>query len=274
MYNTKIIVSGDHIEIYKMYNYHVREGKRSEAEIKLYKHEKEIDAEYWGTSENKKNNISQYEKESNRLKSRNRARNKILRLVRANDDMCTFITLTFKEVPEITKAKTYLNKFFTNIRKNVKHFKYLWVLELGDKNKRLHFHVVCNYPIKFKLNSSREKKSDEHKRFEREFAAKYWPYGIVDIRNFTKTDNNNIALYVSAYLVKSLQNIELNGMRIYGYSYKTLDKPIETTYLSLTEKLEDIVDNLSDYRVKFSNNYDIGYEGCHGHVLYLDMIKK
>ena len=67
----------------------------SEAEIKLNKHEKQIDAEYWGTSENKEKNISEYEKESNRLKSRNRAKNKILRLVRANDDMCTFITLTF-----------------------------------------------------------------------------------------------------------------------------------------------------------------------------------
>ena len=65
MYNTKIVVSGNHVEIYKMYNYHVREGKRSEAEIKLNKHEKEIDAEYWGTSEDKKSDISQYEKESN-----------------------------------------------------------------------------------------------------------------------------------------------------------------------------------------------------------------
>ena len=62
MYNTKLIISGNHVEIYKMYNYHVREGKRSKAEIKLYKHEKEIDAEYWGTSENKEKNISQYEK--------------------------------------------------------------------------------------------------------------------------------------------------------------------------------------------------------------------
>ena len=77
MYNTKLIISGNHVEIYKMYNYHVREGKRSKAEIKLNKLEKEIDAEYWGRSENKESSITQQEKECNRLKSRNRAKNQI-----------------------------------------------------------------------------------------------------------------------------------------------------------------------------------------------------
>ena len=267
MYNTKVIISGNHIEIYKMYQYHVREGKKSKAEIKLDKLEKEL--EDIPIQEDTKIN-----KEQNRLKSRNRAKNKILRLVRSNSDMTTFITLTFQEEPHINECKTYLNIFFTKLRKDIKNFKYLWVLEKGDKNGRVHYHVLCNYSINISLQSSKEEKSEEHKKLERDFATKYWQHGIVDIRKSRKAENSNLALYVSAYLVKSLQNVELDGMRVYGYSYRTLNKPKEISYLSTKEKIEDLLFKFSDYKVKFQNSYQIGYKNNIGHVLYLDLIKK
>ena len=271
MYNTKIIQSGGHIEIYKMYNYHVRDGKRSTAEVKLMELEKNIEKD---SQIFIKENTIKTDKELNKLKSRNRAKNKILRLVRSNSDMTTFITLTFQEEPKINQAKTYLNTFFTKLRKDNKNLKYLWVLEKGDRRGRIHYHVLCNLNIKISLQKSTEKKSEAHKKLEQEFANKYWQHGIVDIRKAHKAENSNLALYVSTYLVKSLQNVDLDGMRIYGYSRKTLKKPTEVTYLNTKENIEDILSNFGDYRIKYQNSYSIGYKENTGHVLYLDLIKK
>ena len=80
--------------------------------------------------------------------------------------MRLFITLTFKEESDYVTSKALLNILFTKLRRDYKGLKYLWVLEYGDKNKRLHFHVVCNIPIGIKLANSNERKSEEHKKYE------------------------------------------------------------------------------------------------------------
>jgi len=52
-------------------------------------------------------------------------------------------------------------------------------------------------------------------------------------------ENTNIALYVATYITKDLINKQFEGYRIYGYSIKTLDKPIEEKMYTLesTDKL-------------------------------------
>ena len=271
MYNVKIIFSGDYIEIYKVNNYVIRESEKSEGS-------KIIDRMLKKDSDNSKKikDCTGIVDPIGREKTLNKAKNNIIRLIRSNDDMQTFITLTFKEELDYKQSKAKLNIFFTKLRKVYKGLKYLWVLEYGDKNKRLHYHVLCNIHIGIKLSSSKERKSQDHKKLEQEFNKKYWRSGFVDIRHLKAEENNNVALYVSMYIVKSLRNLELEGYRVYGYSHKTLNKPAVFKYYS-KETIEDLIKNYCNYKIKYQNNYDIGFTDWKrdhkGNVTYIELIK-
>ena len=271
MYNLKIIKSGDVIEIYRIYNYNVLESKKDEGHKRIDKLLKKIDKD-----EGKQKGKQTKQAKQDRIKTLNKSKNNIIRLIRSNPDMQTFITLTFAKELDYKESKAKLNNFFTKLRKIYKNLKYLWVLEYGDKNNRLHYHVLCNIPIGTKLSSSKERKSQDHKMLEQEFNNKYWGYGFVDIRHLGKEDNTNVALYVSMYIVKSLKNLDLEGYRIYSYSKKTLTKPIETKEYT-RKNIDELLREYANYRIKFSNNYDIGYtnyKGDHkGSVAYIELIK-
>lgn len=267
MYNLKIIRSGKRIEIYKINNYLIPESKKDEGYKrveKLLEEEKDKD-EGPGVERDKK---------EVRKETLNKARNNIIRLIKSNDDMTTFITLTFAKEQDFKESKKSLNTLFTKLRRDYENLKYLWVLEFGDLNKRLHYHLLCNVMVEIKLNSSEEKKSQGHKQYENEFRKKYWKYGFVDIRSLNQEGNTNIALYVATYIVKSLQDIELEGYRIYGYSRKTLNKPIEVKIYT-KDSIEHILSQFEEYEITYANSYDIGYKdwkGDHlGRVNYYDM---
>lgn len=269
MYNLKIIKSGDVVEIYRIYNYNVLESKKDEGYKIVDKLLEKLD-----NSEDKQKGK---QTKQDRIKTLNQSKNNIIRLIRSNPDMQTFITLTFAEELDYKESKAKLNNLFTKLRKRYTKLKYLWVLEYGDKNNRLHYHVLCNIPIDIKLSSSKEEKTEDHKKLEQEFNKKYWGYGFVDIRHLKKEENTNIALYVSMYIVKSLKDLELEGYRVYSYSKKTLEKPIEIK--GYTKKnIDELLREYRDYKIKFSNNYDIGYtnfKGDHkGNVAYIELIKK
>lgn len=237
MYNLKIICCDNRVEIYKYNNYAVKEG---------FKHQ-----------DNKKE--SDFIK--NRKDTLNKSRNNIIRLIKCNPDMTTFITLTYKHEKDYKQSKKDINIFFTKLRKVYKNLKYLWVLEYGSRNKRLHYHVLCNIPIGIETN-----KSEEHKKYEREFASKYWGHGFIDIRSLSQEDNTNIALYVSVYITKSLELTNLEGYRVYGYSNKTLNKPLILTFTD-NRSLEETLKDFKDYKITYSNSYKIG----DGSVNYFDM---
>lgn len=264
LYNLKVIRSGKRIEIYKMNNYVINKSNKSNNPTgRKGKDEEDTEIE-------KKDRTHE-----SRLNVLNKARNNIIRLISSNPDMTTFITLTFKEESDFIESKKYLNNFFTKLRNNFNNLKYLWVLEYGDKNGRLHYHLLCNMPVYIKL--SKEYKNEEHKKYEQAFSKKYWKHGFVDIRKLDAEGVTNIGLYVSVYITKSMENKELEGYRIYGYSNKTLSKPTEE--LSYTQNtLEEILKEYSmDYEVRYSNKYEVGFEDyCHkkGTVNYLDLYKK
>ena len=268
MYNTKIIFSGDCIEIYKVNNYVIREDKKTEGS-KIVDRMLKTDTKRIKDDDGIVNPIG-------REKTLNKAKNNIIRLIRSNDDMQTFITLTFAKELDYKESKAKLNNFFTKLRKRYPGLKYLWVLEYGDKNNRLHYHVLCNIPIGIKLSSSKEKKSQDHKMLEREFNKKYWGYGFVDIRHLKAEENTNVALYVSMYIVKNMKDKNLEGYRVYGYSHKTLNKPAVFKYYS-KETVEDLIKNYCNYKIKYQNNYDIGYidwkREHKGNVTYIELIK-
>ena len=152
MYNLKIIKSGKRIEIYKINNYVIDQGEKHEgAKIieRIIKSDKQLEKKEKQSKKDRKATL-------------NNARNNIIRLIKANDDMNTFITLTFAKEQDYKESKKSLNILFTKLRKNYEDLKYIWVLEYGDLNNRLHYHLLCNIPIDTKLSSSRErKKMDE-----------------------------------------------------------------------------------------------------------------
>ena len=267
-YNLKIISSGeDRIEIYKSNNYSIIVNKDSNnKEGRLGKEE-----------------LEQEEKEENTQRARKttltNARNSIIRLIKSNADMNTFITLTFAEETDYKLSKKHLKDMFKRLNRKFKGFKYLWILEFGTINGRLHYHALCNLELpKIKFAASNEKKGKKHKLYENEFADKYWKCGFVDIRSLDQEGNSNIALYVSCYITKDLMDKTLEGYRIYGYSNKTLNKPMILN--DYTDKpLEEIVkDFTKDYEITYTNSYEIGYKtDCKerkGIMTYLDLKRK
>lgn len=264
MYNLKIIKSGKRIEVYKINNYVIDQGEKHEGA-------KIIEGIIKGDKQQEKK-----EKQTNkdRRATLNNARNNIIRLIKANDDMNTFITLTFAKEQDYKESKKSLNILFTKLRKTYEDLKYIWVLEYGDLNNRLHYHLLCNIPIDIRLSTSKERKSEDHKRLENEFSMKYWKYGFVDIRQLHQEGNTNIALYVATYITKSMENKELEGFRIYGYSNKTLNKPIEEKIYT-RDSIEEILSHFKGYTITFTNSYSIGYRDYKrehiGTVNYYDM---
>ncbi|WP_238860843.1 hypothetical protein [Clostridium sp. YIM B02569] len=273
MYNLRIIKCNSRLEIYKVHNYIIRKSKKHEGFKRIEKLQKEIEKSTSKEEVKKSNKQSK----KNRVATLTAARNNIIRLIKCNDDMTTFITLTFAKEQDYKESKKSLDNLFHKLRKRYKNLKYLWVLEYGDINHRLHFHVLTNMPMEIKLNNSNEVKSKEHKLLEQSFSASYWKYGWVDIRSLAQEDNTNVALYVSSYIVKSLKDVDLEGYRIYGYSQKTLEKPIEEK-IFCEASIEQILSRYGDYELKFTNSYPIGYtdwKGNHlGNVTYFDLNKK
>lgn len=269
MYNLKIIKCGNRVEIYK-YNHFSVKARGTEEEFYRFI-EPEVKEEQIKIEDIETKKATKLE---NRLNNLNRTRNKIIRLIKCNSDMNTFITLTFAKEKDYKESKKCLKGLFDRLRKDYQGLKYLWVLEYGDKNNRLHYHLLANIEIPIILSSSKERKSKEHKQLEKEFSKKYWKYGFVDIRSLNQEGNTNIALYVATYIVKSLGNRDLEGYRVFGYSKKTLNKPIIETYLD-KRPLEEILKEFEGYKVSYNNNYSIGYtkDGADrkGNVTYFDM---
>ena len=267
MYNLKIIKSGDRLEIFKINNYIIKKKADEELHEPLDESIKAIQKEL--RKEKREKNLNK----KDRKRSLKDAKNHIMRLVRANEDMKTFITLTFKEEKDYKESKKYLNIFFTKLRRVYKDLKYLWCLEYGDKTQRLHFHVLCNIPINIKLSKSNTKKSEKHKALENYFEKHYWPYGIIDIRELGQEENTNVALYISSYITKSMADKNLEGYRIYGYSYKTLNKPLVTTCYT-KEDIKEILEKFEGYKINYCNSYQIGYKDHKGMVNYYDLEKE
>ncbi|MGL5068469.1 MAG: rolling circle replication-associated protein [Sarcina sp.] len=267
-YNLKIISSGENrVEVYKASGYSI--FINNESNNKDGRLGKEI--------------LNIEEKEENQERSRKttlvNARNNIIRLIKSNEDMKTFITLTFNIDTNYKESKKYLQAMFLKLNRHYSEFKYLWVLEFGEKTDRIHYHMLCNLELpNIEFAASGKRKGKKHKEYENDFMEKYWKKGFVDIRALDKEGNSNIALYVSCYITKDLLDRQLEGYRIYGYSNKTLDKPqILNDYTN--ENLEDIIKYFQkDYEIIYSNSYEIGYKTDYkdrkGTMTYIDLKRK
>lgn len=255
-YNVKAIQSGDRMEIYK---YSV--------------------AQQFGTTNNEtgrkgKGRMTKVEK--NRKETLNRARNNIIRLVNCNPDLTTFISLTYKQnMQNLRLSKEHLNILFKQLQKDFENFKYLYVLEFQERGA-IHYHMLCNFPVCVETAKPKQLKPELQKLLEQQFHEMYWQHGWVDIRDLTQEGNTNVGLYVSVYLVEDLYKLDLDGAKCYGYS-RNLVKPEESRFMTDKDPVE-ILKDLSDYNLKYTNNYNIQYESegkiVSGNVNYFDMYKK
>jgi hypothetical protein len=258
-YNLKIISSGNRMELYKYSMYQMQAFKG---------HNKK----------GRKGNENRIQnKDKNRREVLNRARNNIIRLANCNQDMLTFISLTYKEnFLDLKESKIHINETCKLIRHDYKNFKYLYVLEFQSRGA-IHYHMLCNYPVHVKTAKTRNLKPQEQKLLEQEFYNKYWNHGFVDIRDLSQEGNTNAGLYVAVYLVEDLLKLDLQGSRCYAYS-RNLNKPqVDTMYIeSSTESI--LRDFIKSYDLKYASNYETKYckdGNCViGNVNYFDMYEK
>ena len=262
IYNLKIIECGSRMEIYKYQGY-VTTGKESTN----------------ATGRGGKAELSEEQKANNKKDSRvkvlNEARNKIVRLISCNPDMQTFITITYKDnFQDLKKSKEHIRIFFKKLRVDYPNIKYLYVLEFQERGA-IHYHILSN--IKIDIPMCRSKKSQKQKDLENYFKKHYWSNrGFVDIRRLDIEGISNVAKYVSAYLVKDLLSIDLQGNKIYGYS-KNLNKPKVTTIETKDNTMKYF--KLEGYNLQYSNSYERVYINKEGkevrsQVNYFDYLKE
>jgi len=167
-------------------------------------------------------------------------RNKITNLINSNSDLKTFITLTFREnIKDFTYAYKCLNRFVKLMNKKI-DFKYVVVVEFQSKNRDdvIHFHMLCNLPVNFKITKIQKRKSKEQMNYEQQMEKFEWSFGYVCVQPLSKNlkYNNEIVDNMGAYLVKYMTKISSNpstfNKKMYSCS-KNLIKPIEINILDL-----------------------------------------
>ncbi|MCU5009076.1 Rep protein [Bacillus paranthracis] len=227
-YNTKVVVSGGVIEVYKFQDTIFRgyESKRSGGGI----------AEYLDVDHETGEIIEKDSRVENRGRSNIRARNNIRRLALANfSNKSKFLTLTFKEnMTDITKANERFKEFVKRMRKHEqKDFKYLSVIEF-QKRGAIHYHMLCD------LKYVKAKRIEE-----------LWGHGFIKINRITHVDN--IGAYVVKYMTKEDADERLIGKKMYQCS-RGLEKPKEL----IGKKAEYVLAQLEKEgkKIAYSSEYE------------------
>ena len=268
LYNLKIVKSGQQrLEVFK-YSLLIREGIESKNKTGRKGKEEISEAQ------------KQINKENRRKQTLYQARNNIIRLIASNTDLQTFVTLTYKEnIQDIKLTKKHLNLFFKKLQRDYKHLKYFYVFELQNRGA-IHYHLLLNLnALDNKFNivtaNSNQKKLEQQKDLENNFAKRYWKHGFIDIRNLHQEGNSNIAKYVSCYLVESLLNLDLEGNKCYGYSRNIIKPTIEK--IETKDSIESLL-SLDNYKLTYVNQYKMIYRNklnqeVKGQVNYFDYEK-
>jgi hypothetical protein len=193
-YNKKVIVSGNHVEVYRFENpiwrgfeSHQNKDKGSKRVL---------------TTEEQR----QYE-EKKIKSSLNRAKTEVKRLVNSNPQLNKFLTLTFaKNLTDIETTNKLFNQFTKRTSYKYKSFQYLVVPEF-QKRGAVHYHMLCSLPF-----------------IEMKRLTKLWGHGYVWIERIE--DSKNIRSYLTKYLTKDLFAENMSGKKKFFRS-KTLRQPKE-----------------------------------------------
>lgn len=213
LYNTKLIQSGDIIEMYhyeepRAIGYKV-ERKGAHTGDKTY-----IDSTTGEIMTEEQIKIN------NRKKNSTRQKMNLIRLANTNfrGKNVRFLTLTFREnLQDIKKANKVFNQFVKNLNYQLKKagkpaVKYLVVIEF-QKRGAIHYHALT------KMEFTRvEIIRDCWRKASKDYG------GNVDIRRVDRVDN--IGAYISKYMSKANEDLRLAGEKQY-WSSRGLRKPVE-----------------------------------------------
>lgn len=138
-------------------------------------------------------------------RSKSKIRKKIISFARVQKKL-SFLTLTFVNKVDDTKAIKVLHSFLDNVVKRSKDFQYLWVAEKQTKNKvfkdNIHFHLITN---KFW-------KIDRWWKYWLEIQLKfgitprdknYKPSSAFDVKNINSNNIRGIVKYLTKYVTKN-----------------------------------------------------------------------
>lgn len=164
MYNTKLIVSGNSVELYK-YSKVIKENIKNNNEGRR---------RAGGTNRNRTGTL-------------HKAKGKLLRIVNSNQ-WSMMLTLTYREDVSIEQSKKDICKFVKQLRQVYQQFKYLYVIEL-TKRGRPHFHMLVDIIADY---------TDLHS-YER-YLAEIWSHGFVDVQLIT--NSKGAGHYISKYFTK------------------------------------------------------------------------
>jgi hypothetical protein len=224
-YNSKVVVSGDFIEIYE-YDRSVLEGYS----IKEYHNcGRCFDA-------------NKEDKALNRSKTLTRARRELKRVINSNiymyDVESKFVTLTFAEHVTTFEVANYEFKKFRQRLEYELHFKLKYaVVPEFTKIGRIHFHLVM-FNVPFIRNSK---------------LRNIWSNGFVKINKIENVDN--VGAYVCKYMTKDNVDERLKGKKCY-FTSRGLYKPIE---IKEKDRVDNLLCSLPAYALTYANTFENDY---------------
>jgi len=198
-YNSKVVVSGEHVEVYTYKKSVWREFEKNTQESvkdEPHKEPKQLSLEEQTKLQQQKQAYSV-----------NRTRTEIRRLINSNPQLTKFMTLTFaKNITDLKEANYIFNQFIKRMTYKYPHFEYLAIPEF-QKRGAVHYHLLCKMPF-VHFNEIRE----------------IWGQGNIDIKKLNNVDN--IGAYVCKYLSKDMFDERTFGKKKFFRS-QTLKEPIE-----------------------------------------------
>lgn len=211
LYTTKLIRSGDVIEVYQ---YEEARAIGYKAKKTVIQKEKHVDPETGEILTEEQVKIK------NRQKNSIKQKMNLIRLANANftGKDVRFLTLTFREnLQDIEKANKIFNLFIKNLNYRLKKagkpaIKYLVVIEF-QKRGAIHYHALT------KMSYTRVEIIREcWRKASKEYG------GNIDIKRVDRVDN--VGAYISKYMSKNNEDLRLSGKKQY-WSSRGLKKPIE-----------------------------------------------
>jgi hypothetical protein len=237
-YRQKLIICGKKAELYQYEAPIVIGKKRKHRKIKRRTKE-EVMAEIKNSEE------SEFEMEVMRDFSLRRTRARIVRLLDSNPDLKVFITLTFKDnIQELGEANAIFKKFIKRLKRKQKDLKYLAVPEF-QKRGAVHYHLLVNFEMR------------------NEELSAIWDQGFVMINRVKHI--NNLGLYISKYVGKSLFDFRYFGMRKI-LSSRNLEKPL---VIIIKEEIKNFFISAGDkLTTLFEKSYRSDWLGVIDYILY------
>ena len=238
VYREKLIITHTRVELFK-YESLVKSGvKRKKKRIVKRRTKEQV------IQQMESNKINQFDMEIMRHFSLKRTKDRIMRLINNNEDMQTFITLTFKEnITDLFDANEKFKKFIKRLKWKFPKLKYLAVPEF-QKRGAVHYHLLIN--VDYVENAK---------------LAEIWGQGFVMINKVKHI--NNLGLYISKYICKDLFDIRYFGMRKILCS-KNLEQPIILT------GLKNIISFFNPAKLKllFESSYRSDWLGKVNYLLF------